>query len=628
MKIYVDGEFEGPGSVRTTNAKSNDAPLLIGQTFENDPDYSPLNGSLNEVRIWNVARTEEQIRRDMNQHLQGNESGLIAYYRLDEAGGRVVRDSTARGHDGVLSHFDAVLPITGLFNTGVDDDGVLLFQRQADPHYTVALSAGTADSGTVIDADGFPIPPWIANDDNSRWIGLFSRDFDNNSEGPSGDYIYRTTFELPNNVDVNSVVITGRWASDNTGVDILINDSSVGSGQLSGASDAWTSFRIDSGFLAGTNTLEFVLNNSAAGPTGLRVDDMIGSFSLLQNLLWTSDIPAPLKLEDNAMYDLRITVYDDDGGSDTSKSVLTVNNVAPTTAGTIGDATNRTTSLARSALQFDGLDSVLTPLNIDQSATGGTTFDVWVYPTGTSMDAQPIISTSSEFVDPSDVRRPSFDWSLLRQGNNWHLFNGVASIDTGVAVERDVWQHLAVAFDPAAGVSFYKNGLLEFFTPQIGFRDTDQDVTFGSHRAGNAGKYFEGKLDEIRIWDRPLTANEIVNARRGQVAADHPNLIGYWPLDDGLGEVAIDRSTGGHDATLGAAGSSLAEFKPVWTSETLPTFVTLGGHVMLDGSLSTDPGVLDTLSYAWEFHSNNGQILRLRPTRGPSSLRCTLASTT
>ena len=91
----------------------------------------------------------------MNQHLQGNESGLIAYYRLDEAGGRVVRDSTARGHDGVLSHFDAVLPITGLFNTGVDDDGVLLFQRQADPHYTVALSAGTADSGTVIDADGF-----------------------------------------------------------------------------------------------------------------------------------------------------------------------------------------------------------------------------------------------------------------------------------------------------------------------------------------------------------------------------------------------------------------------------------------------------------------------------------------
>ena len=48
LKIYVDGEFEGPGSVRTTNAKSNDAPLLIGQTFENDPDYSPLNGSLNE----------------------------------------------------------------------------------------------------------------------------------------------------------------------------------------------------------------------------------------------------------------------------------------------------------------------------------------------------------------------------------------------------------------------------------------------------------------------------------------------------------------------------------------------------------------------------------------------------
>ena len=70
--------------------------------------------------------------------------------------------------------------------------------------------------------------------------------------------------------------IAGRWSTDNRGTDIQINGTSTV--QSSTSHEAWTSFQITSGFVAGTNRLTFVVNNGAPGapqgsdPTGLRVE--------------------------------------------------------------------------------------------------------------------------------------------------------------------------------------------------------------------------------------------------------------------------------------------------------------------------------------------------------------------
>ena len=50
-----------------------------------------LNGKIDEIRIWNIVRTESEIRQNMNRHLNGNEPGLVAYYRMDEGKGRSSR---------------------------------------------------------------------------------------------------------------------------------------------------------------------------------------------------------------------------------------------------------------------------------------------------------------------------------------------------------------------------------------------------------------------------------------------------------------------------------------------------------------------------------------------------------
>ena len=61
-------------------------------------------------------------------------------------------------------------PISGLFNTGVDDGGNLLSSNVVDPHYALTASADPDFPGpnafTLL--PGFPVGPWIAEGPNSR----------------------------------------------------------------------------------------------------------------------------------------------------------------------------------------------------------------------------------------------------------------------------------------------------------------------------------------------------------------------------------------------------------------------------------------------------------------------------
>ncbi|MCA9259999.1 MAG: hypothetical protein KDA61_12395 [Planctomycetales bacterium] len=159
-----------------------------------------------------------------------------------------------------------------LFNTGVDQLGIALSDGVDDPHYALLTQPG---GGSLFDqttpADGFPIPPWLANDSSSRWIGPLAND----AEGPPGDYLYRTTFDLSSlEFSEWSFEIIGVWASDNAGVDILING--VSTGQTNQQFIEYSSFTVAAGFVPGLNTLDFVVNNASdtPNPTGLRVHDV------------------------------------------------------------------------------------------------------------------------------------------------------------------------------------------------------------------------------------------------------------------------------------------------------------------------------------------------------------------
>jgi len=164
--------------------------------------------------------------------------------------------------------------ITDLFSTGVDASGAALLPGVADPHYALTSQPTSGLSATTVLADGFPIPPWVANSSTSTWIGPGT----DNAVGPGGLYTYETTFTVPALANLATVLVTGLYAVDNQAIDIVLNGTSVGAGQLSTGYNAFTPFTISSDFVLGLNTLEFVLRNAGTGPTGLRVDSIRGSY--------------------------------------------------------------------------------------------------------------------------------------------------------------------------------------------------------------------------------------------------------------------------------------------------------------------------------------------------------------
>jgi len=61
-----------------------------------------FNGELDELRIWDFARSEQEIQDTMHRLLSGTEPGLVAYWKLDEGEGQEVGDSSSAGFTGVL----------------------------------------------------------------------------------------------------------------------------------------------------------------------------------------------------------------------------------------------------------------------------------------------------------------------------------------------------------------------------------------------------------------------------------------------------------------------------------------------------------------------------------------------
>ena len=172
-------------------------------------------------------------------------------------------------------------PITGLVNTGAG-----LSDGQIDPNYTVvqipAVDGPSAGAAAVV-GGGFPFGYWISPPAGANWISAYGRD-PNLDPTANGDYAYQLSFYLPANA--TSLIITGEWAADNFGDDILFNGLSSGDttaiGPYGSSFAGLTPFTITGTGHAGRNTLDFEVVNYAqngGNPTGLLVTDIAGVYT-------------------------------------------------------------------------------------------------------------------------------------------------------------------------------------------------------------------------------------------------------------------------------------------------------------------------------------------------------------
>jgi hypothetical protein len=171
--------------------------------------------------------------------------------------------------------------------------------------------------------------------------------------------------------------------------------------------------------------------------------------------------------------------------------------------GTITGATRVAGRFGR-ALSFDGTNDVVrVPDSSSLALVSGMTIEAWVRPnllSGWRTVALKETATGLAYAlyAHDDAPRPAVTAN----------FGGADVSAPGVqALPLGAWTHLAATYD-GAEMNLYVNGTLVRTQPASGaFVQSSQPLSIG----GNAvwGEYFAGLIDQVRIYDRPLTAAQI-----------------------------------------------------------------------------------------------------------------------
>ena len=127
VKIYVNGIAKtlNTGGTESGTPSTNTGHLQIGHNYWDSNNLYLFKGTIDEVRIWDVARTETEIIDNMHKHLTGYEDGLVAYYQFnEESGSTILPDLTPNKNHGTLMNMnpseDWVLSdaVVGTFSAG------------------------------------------------------------------------------------------------------------------------------------------------------------------------------------------------------------------------------------------------------------------------------------------------------------------------------------------------------------------------------------------------------------------------------------------------------------------------------------------------------------------------------
>ncbi|HEX2876323.1 MAG TPA: LamG domain-containing protein [Polyangiaceae bacterium] len=95
--VFVDGVLEGIGT-GNTNTLAASPSMTIGGRAERDF----FTGQMSDLRIWSTVRTQAEILENMHRRLEGNEAGLVGYYRLDDLSGTQAKDTSPSQNHAVL----------------------------------------------------------------------------------------------------------------------------------------------------------------------------------------------------------------------------------------------------------------------------------------------------------------------------------------------------------------------------------------------------------------------------------------------------------------------------------------------------------------------------------------------
>ena len=173
-------------------------------------------------------------------------------------------------------------------------------------------------------------------------------------------------------------------------------------------------------------------------------------------------------------------------------------------------------------------------------------------------------------------------FALYQSGGKLNFVAELNDYNTNATINDGVWHHIAATHD-GTSLKVYLDGVQVGTTQAKTFATTGSQLSIGYR--GVSGEFFRGDIDEVRIWDRALTAAEIVATKDCELQASQTGIVSYFKFNQGL------------DATSNSAVTSLSNSISGGANGTLTNFALTGSTSnWLAGSPVTTGTICTTLS--------------------------------
>ena len=148
--------------------------------------------------------------------------------------------------------------------------------------------------------------------------------------------------------------------------------------------------------------------------------------------------------------------------------------------------------------------------------------------------------------------------NLYYESSLLYLYINGPYLDTGIAINDSEWHHYAATWNSSSGqFKVYRDGTQTYAgtTRRNASLANRGSLVFGRSQR-SPGNFFsdpyalKGEMAEVRLWNTVLSQQDIQGRMNRRLQGNEAGLVGYWPLDDGQGAKAADKSRNGNDGTI------------------------------------------------------------------------------
>ena len=200
------------------------------------------------------------------------------------------------------------------------------------------------------------------------------------------------------------------------------------------------------------------------------------------------------------------------------------------------------------SLKFDGEDDLITiPAEYDPDAY---TTEAWVKINN--------IAAMNIFVRTGNSN-PTSSWShqlrITSDGKFQHYVAapGAKTVTGSTTVVPGVWYHVSGTAESNGIMRLYVNGQEEGTAQSINNLWSGGSQYLIGSNSGNSMGYFDGLIDEVRVWDLVRDVDDIHGNMNNSISGDEDNLIGYWKFNSGEGSVVVDHTSNGNNGNIEGA---------------------------------------------------------------------------